>query len=332
LALPDPTPTDFSELLLDFLAYLESERGLSRNTLEAYRTDLLQFGQFLREADRDALSVEHSDLARFLSALGSPAGDRPPARPATVQRKTACLRSFYRHLRREGLIESDPTAQLKAPRSSQRLPRVLGRAEVNRLLSQPTGAAPVALRDRALLELLYACGLRASEAIGLEITDIDIDREATAVLRARGKGAKERLVPIGRSAVRALRPYLARGRPVLVGDRHEPHLFVNRRGDALSRQGLYKVVQRHARSAGLAKEMSPHTLRHTFATHMLAGGCDLRALQEMLGHADIATTQIYTHLSAERLREVYYDAHPRALVDRSGEADVAPPGSRKADR
>ena len=189
---------------------------------------------------------------------------------------------------------------------------MLARGEVDRLLAQPKGDAPSDLRDKALLELMYACGLRATEAIELDVSDVDLD---AGLLRARGKGAKERLVPVGRSAVHALRTWLARGRPQLVGERLEPRLFVNRRGAGLTRQGLYKIVQRHARSAGLDGKMSPHTLRHTFATHLLAGGCDLRALQEMLGHADIATTQIYTHLSAERLKDVYFEAHPRANAD-----------------
>ncbi len=232
---------------------------------------------------------------------------------ATLQRKIACLRSFYRHLRREQLIGHDPASELRAPRSPARLPEVLSRDEVTRLLSQPRGAAPAAHRDRALLETMYACGLRASEAIGLELSDVDLD---AGVLRARGKGSKERLVPIGSKAVESLRIYIDRARPRLVGIRDERRVFVNHRGTGLSRQGLYKIVQRHAAAAGLAHRMSPHTLRHTFATHLLAGGCDLRSLQEMLGHADIATTQIYTHLSADRLRDVYFDSHPRAQIDR----------------
>ena len=178
-------------------------------------------------------------------------------------------------------------------------------------LRTPRGTEPAALRDRALLELMYACGLRASEAIGLELADLDVQ---AGVLRARGKGSKERLVPVGREAISALRAYLQRGRPALVGPREERHLFVNHRGGGLTRQGLYKIVQRHAKEAGLDEKMSPHTLRHTFATHLLAGGCDLRSLQEMLGHADIATTQMYTHLSAERLKDVYFSAHPRATL------------------
>jgi integrase/recombinase XerD len=306
-----------TELTLDFLATLELERGLSRNTLAAYASDLQQFGSFLGRRDRDPLTVDPTDLAAFVTELASGHDDRPPVAPATLQRKIACLRSFYRHLRREELIDHDPTAQLRPPRSRGRLPKVLSRDEVARLLEQPRGGAPGALRDRALLETMYACGLRASEAVTLELVELDLD---AGILRARGKGSKERLVPIGSKAVSSLRVYLDQGRPRLVGLRDEPRVFVNLRGGGLSRQGLYKIIQGHARTAGLADRMSPHTLRHTFATHLLAGGCDLRSLQEMLGHADIATTQIYTHLSTDRLRDVYFEAHPRAQIERSDSA------------
>ncbi|HET9124672.1 MAG TPA: site-specific tyrosine recombinase XerD [Solirubrobacteraceae bacterium] len=301
-----------TDLTLDFLASLELERGLSRNTLEAYRSDLQQFGLFLGPRERDPLAVTAGDLADFVTQLAEGREGRPPVAPATLQRKIACLRSFYRHLRREQLLDHDPTAELRPPRSRGRLPRVLSRDEVTRLLAQPRGSAPAALRDRALLETMYACGLRASEAISLELSELDLE---AAILRAHGKGSKERLVPIGSKAVESLQVYLQRGRPPLVGIRDEPRVFVNLRGRGLSRQGLYKIVQGHAKSADLDQRMSPHTLRHTFATHLLAGGCDLRSLQEMLGHADIGTTQIYTHLSTERLRDVYFDAHPRAQID-----------------
>ena len=304
-----PASRPYEHLVLDFVAYLEFERGLSRNTLEAYRSDLLQFGRFLDERGVTALTAEPVDVADFLAGLGG--ADGQPASSATVNRKQACLRSFYKHLRREEILDGDPTAKLAAPRKSRKLPQVLTRGEVEKLLAQPAGTEPIALRDQALLELMYACGLRASEATGLEVTDLDLDE---LVLRAHGKGSKERLVPIGRTAADAVRRYLERGRPQLIGASVEPHLFVNFRGGALSRQGLYKIVQRHARSAGLAERMSPHTLRHTFATHLLAGGCDLRAVQEMLGHADVATTQLYTHLSSDRLKDVYFDAHPRATA------------------
>jgi integrase/recombinase XerD len=309
-------------LVLDFLAYLELERGLSRNTLEAYRSDLLQFGRFLERRGVGVMEAQHGDLAAFLSELAGTLGEaglpslspppaaaagpatvpaaaaprvRPPAAASTLGRKVACLRSFYRHLRREGLIEHDPTADLHGPRKTQRLPRVLTREEVARLLREPQG--------------MYACGLRVSEVTGLEVADVDLEE---GMLRARGKGSKERLVPVGRQAIVALNAYAARGRPVLLGVKHEAKLFLNRRGGGLTRQGLYKIVQGHAHGAGLQERMSPHTLRHSFATHLLAGGCDLRSLQEMLGHADLATTQVYTHLSAERLKDAYFSAHPRA--------------------
>ena len=301
-----------TELTLDFLAYLELERGLSRNTLEAYRSDLQQYGQFLVRRGVGPLEVTTDDLREFVSELAGWHNGHRPVATATLQRKIACLRSFYRHLRREQILAADPTAELRAPRSLKRLPNVLTRDEVQALLAQPRGSDPAALRDRALLETMYACGLRASEAIALDVGQIDLE---AGIVRARGKGSKERIVPIGSKAIAALSTYLDRGRPRLVGVLDEQHLFVNMRGGGLSRQGLYKIVQRHARSAGLEQRMSPHTLRHTFATHLLAGGCDLRSLQEMLGHADIGTTQIYTHLSAGRLRDVYFDAHPRAQIE-----------------
>jgi integrase/recombinase XerD len=304
-------PAGFGELVLDFLAHLELERGMARNTLQSYRSDLLQFGAFLGERGSSAEDATAADVSDFLTELAQGNG-RPAATSATIQRKAAALRSFYRHLRREGVRESDPTAKLSAPRKSRKLPRVLGMAEVQRLLEQPRGTEPMALRDRALLELMYACGLRASETIDLDVAHVDL---VDCVLRARGKGSKERIVPVGRTAARAVADYLRRGRPQLVGSRTQSRLFVNFRGGALTRQGLYKVIGRHAQSAGLADKMSPHTLRHTFATHLLAGGCDLRSVQEMLGHADVSTTQLYTHLSNQHIKDAYFRAHPRARKD-----------------
>ena len=308
-----PAATAHAELVLDFLAYLELERGLSRNTLEAYRSDLQQLGEFLDRRGTGALEADHADLTAWIDELAAGRDGRPPAAATTLQRKVACLRSFYRHLRREEILDRDPTADLRAPRRTPRLPKVLTRDEVARLLAQPSGREPSGLRDRALLETMYACGLRASEAVSLELGELDLE---AGMLRTHGKGAKERLVPVGSGARTALGEWLASGRQALVGDRDERRVFVNLRGGGLTRQGLYKIVRRHARAAGLDDRMSPHTLRHTFATHLLAGGCDLRSLQEMLGHADIATTQVYTHLSADRLRDVYFSAHPRASADR----------------
>ncbi|MHB1538860.1 MAG: tyrosine recombinase [Solirubrobacteraceae bacterium] len=305
-ATPDPAAR---RLLLDFLGHLELERGLSRNTLAAYETDLTALLAFLAQRRVDPLGATHSHLAAHLATLAAPDSQRPALRPASIQRKAASIRSFYNHLRREGLIAHDPTAELRWRQRSRRLPKVLTREQVAHLLAQPRGREPLATRDRALLELMYASGLRVSEVTTLRASDIDLEQ---GLLRARGKGGKERIVPIGSYARAAIATYLAHGRPPLAGERLERTLFLNSRGGALTRQGLAKIVARHARAAGLHGQMTPHTLRHSFATHMLAGGCDLRSLQEMLGHADLATTQLYTHLSSERLKETYFAAHPRA--------------------
>jgi integrase/recombinase XerD len=301
----------FEHLLLEFLAYLELERGLSRNTLNAYRTDLLQYGDYLRETGIDAVRVTPQQMADYAADLSSgDPGERLAS--ATVHRKTAALRSFYKHLRREELITDDPTAGMASPKRSKKLPNVLNQAEVSKLLNAPRGDSPQVYRDRAILEVMYACGLRASEVVGLEVTDIDTHE---GMLRARGKGNKERIVPLGSQAIAAIGQYFRSGRSQLVKGRSEKALFVNFRGVAMTRQGLYKIVQGHARSAGLADRMSPHTLRHSFATHLLAGGCDLRSVQEMLGHADVATTQMYTHLSGQQLKDVYFRTHPRATSE-----------------
>jgi integrase/recombinase XerD len=300
----------FSALVLDFLAHLEFERGLAHNTLMAYRTDLLQFGAFLAGRHRGAVEAERGDVADFLADLATGNG-HPPCSPATINRKAACLRSFYRHLRREELVDDDPTAALSPPSKSRKLPRVLTYAEVKRLLESITQGGPIELRDRALLEVMYGCGLRASEVVGLDVNDVDLRR---AFVRAHGKGNKERIVPLGREAAAAVKRYLRAGRPELVGSHPRSRLFVNFRGGPLTRQGLYKIIRRRAETVGLEGRMSPHTLRHSFATHLLSGGCDLRSVQEMLGHADVATTQLYTHLSGERIKEVYFKAHPRALA------------------
>jgi integrase/recombinase XerD len=286
---------EFATLLDGFLVYLGSERGLSRNTLDAYRSDLLQFAGHLERHGREALAVGADELEYFMAELADGDAAHRPVAAATLQRKAACLRSFYRHLRRTGLIDDDPTRELRGPPKPQRVPQVLNPAEVALLLAGPRGTGPGALRDRALLAVMCACGLRASESIGLRIDDLDLRRR---VLRTGGDGPRPRRVPVDADTVRAIRAYLDRGRPALVGGRPETHLFVNRRGVGLTRQGLYKIVQGHARNAGLDHRMSPHTLRHTFAARLLAGGSDLRSVQELLGHADVATTQIYAQLPA----------------------------------
>jgi integrase/recombinase XerD len=286
----------FEQLVVDFLAYLEFERGRSPNTLAAYRGDLAQYGRHLAGAGVAAALAEPTVLMAFVAELAAGGGERPPASAATLQRKVACLRSFYRHLRREGILERDPTIELRLPPRVQRLPHVLTGEEVARLLARPRGGEPGPLRDRALLELIAASGLRASEVIGLHAADVDRRRR---VLRVTGKGGRERAVPLRGTALAVVAAYLDRGRPALVGQRAEPHLFVNRRGGRLTRQGLYKIVQGYAEEAGLAGRMSPNTLRHTFASHALAGGRDVRSVQEILGHADIASTRLYREVSAD---------------------------------
>lgn len=295
----------FEDQVLDFLSYLEFECNASSNTLSAYRTDLLQFGSFLRSRDAELTELVQSDIAAYLDQLSSTG----VASGKTLNRKLSSLRSFYKHLRRENFVSHDPTVKVKAPLSSRKLPQVLSRGEVTSIIELAAGADPCGVRDRAILELMYACGLRATEVVTLELSNVDWDE---STLRTIGKGDKERLVPIGREAMLALRRYLAQGRPQLVKGAARHALFVNFRGSPLTRQGLYKIVRKYATEAGLADRTSPHTLRHSFATHLLAGGCDLRSVQEMLGHADVATTQTYTHLSSERLKDVYFDAHPRA--------------------
>lgn len=306
---PQITTERFEDLLLDFLQYLEFEARAAENTLIAYRTDLLQFGGYLENLGIGPLEVSKSHVVDYLDQLA----EREAMAGTTLHRKLSSLRSFYMHLRRDGAIELDPTAGVSAPIQSKRLPSVLSRAEISHLINQVQGSDPIAMRDRALLELMYASGLRASEVVGLEVSDIDFDE---GILRTRGKGNKERVVPVGSQAILSIRGYLRTGRPSLTKDRPQRFLFVNFRGGQLTRQGLYKIVRKYSAAAGLADRMSPHTLRHTFATHLLAGGCDLRSVQEMLGHADVSTTQTYTHLSTERLKDVYFDAHPRAIADR----------------
>ncbi|MEI7559250.1 MAG: site-specific tyrosine recombinase [Actinomycetes bacterium] len=304
-----------ADQLLDFLGSLELERGLSRNTLEAYRTDLLQASAFLAERGRLLETAERDDLGAWLESLASGGPDSTPASASTLRRKGACLRTYFKWLRREEIITTDPMRDVRSPSRDKRLPKVLSREDVSLLLAQPDVSTPAGQRDKAILETMYACGLRASELTDLEISKLDLEE---GTLRVIGKGRKERLIPIGREARLALEIWLDQGRRKFVGVAEERRVFVNQRGGALTRQGLHGIVRGHAKTAGLDGRMTPHTLRHSFATHLLAGGCDLRALQEMLGHADAATTQIYTHLSNEDLKETYFAAHPRSRV--SGKA------------
>jgi integrase/recombinase XerD len=282
-----------------FLALLAARRA--PRTVDAYRRDLTGFADWLQ---RPPGAASTDDLERYL-AEGRAAG----LSAATLARRTAALRSFFRHLQLLSRTADNPAAALKPPRRVRRLPRTLSPAEAERLVEAAAGTTPRDLRDRALVELLYGAGLRVSEAMGLERGAVDLDAR---VVRALGKGSKERIVPIGREAVEALRRYLARGRPHLER-RPRPEIFLNARGGALTRGGAFLILRRLADRAGLEPErVHPHLLRHSFATHMLEGGADLRSLQELLGHADLGTTELYTHVSDQRRRETYFRAHPHA--------------------
>lgn len=292
-------------LVEEFIHYLAVERGLANNTLDSYNRDLNQFLGFLeKEKVEDVQKATRNMVMSYLLFL-----QKRGRATATVSRHLAALKSFYHFLLREKYIEKDPTANLESPKLEKKLPRILAVKEVEMLLSQPVGAGPATLRDKAMLELLYATGIRVSELIQLDLNHINIEM---SYIRCFGKGSKERIVPVGSFARRCVDEYLQKGRPKIIKNKTEQALFVNQHGRRLTRQGFWKIIKKYARRAGISKAITPHTLRHSFATHLLENGADLRSVQEMLGHADITTTQIYTHLTKGRLREVYAKSHPRA--------------------
>jgi len=297
-------PAAFAEQTQAFLNTLALERGLSPHTRAAYRRDLDQASAFLsRQGATDWRDVTAAQAGRWLHEL-----TRNRYAVASLARKRTALRMLARFLVREGARADDFTALLGSPRSERRIPGTLTEGEILRLLAAPTGGDPAALRDRAILELFYSSGLRVSELAGLKLQQVDLDN---GFLRVFGKGSKERVVPFGGKAREALEAYLAAGRPGFVSSRTGSPFFLNGRGGALSRVGLWMIVKKHARRAGLADRVKPHSLRHSFASHLLAGGADLRAIQEMLGHASISTTQIYTAVEPRRLQEHHAKYHPR---------------------
>jgi integrase/recombinase XerD len=289
-----------------YLDHLRVERGLSPNTLEAYGRDVARLSAFATAQNRDLLGLAHADISRFVGQL------RDQGLSArSVARAVHALRGLYRFAVREGHLVADPMENIRPPRAFNALPRCLSTAQVEALLDAPDVATPLGIRDRAILETLYATGLRVSEIIGLRPGDVDLD---VGLLTCFGKGRKERLVPLGSTACRWVRRYLdeVRGGRGRGGAAAPPVVFLNHRGGRLSRMGLWGIVRKHAVTAGVQATLTPHVLRHSFATHLLENGADLRALQAMLGHADISTTQIYTHISRERMRKVYDQFHPRA--------------------
>jgi integrase/recombinase XerD len=282
-----------------FLALLAARRA--PRTVDAYRRDLADLARSLGRPPAEATEEEVKAWLADLRGRGQA--------PSSVARRAAAARAFYRHLVLLGLREDNPAAEIDLPRRRNRLPRTLSPAEVERLIEAANGPTPRSLRDRALVELLYGAGLRVSEAVGLDRGSIDLDNR---LVRCTGKGGKERIVPLGREAAEAVRRYQARGRPYL-DRRHRPELFLNAQGGALTRAGAFLILRKLAEKAGLdAQRVHPHILRHSFATHLLEGGADLRSVQEMLGHADLGTTELYTHVSDRRRRDTYFSAHPHA--------------------
>ncbi|MDF9295661.1 MULTISPECIES: site-specific tyrosine recombinase XerD [Geobacillus] len=294
--------------LSDFLHYLTVERNLAHNTIISYERDLKKYAHYLRQVEQlgawgevERLHILH--FLKFLSEQGQSA--------RTIARHLASIRSFHQFLLREKIVSQDPTVHIETPQFERTLPKVLSVEEVEALLSAPQTNTPFGLRDKAMLELLYATGMRVSELVQLNLADVHL---TMGFVRCYGKGRKERIVPIGRMAIEALIRYLEHGRPQLVNPRKRATeaLFLNHYGQRLTRQGFWKILKRLAKEAGIEKELTPHTLRHSFATHLLENGADLRAVQELLGHADISTTQMYTHVTKTRLKDVYKQYHPRA--------------------
>ena len=285
----------------EFLDYLKIERGYSENTLDAYRKDLLQFEKFLKgknsaTADREAIKAFMENLYNNGYAV------------ASTERKLACLKSYFHYLIGEGKVKIDPTSDIHLPKKAKRLPKALSISDAIKLISTPHEKDFISLRDAALLEMLYATGMRASEIINLDVSDINAE---VSFVKCIGKGSKERIVPINQISLAAIKEYLEKGQPAFP-KKDAKALYLDKNGERLTRQGLWLTIKKYVKLSGVKGQTSPHTLRHSFATHLLEKGADLRSVQEMLGHADIATTQIYTSVSRERLKRMYMKAHPRA--------------------
>lgn len=291
------------QLLLDeFNDRLWLEEGLARNTLESYRRDLAQLAEWSEKRGQDLLGLTRGDLEQYL------AHKSPQAKPRSMSRLLASLRRFYRYQLRESAIPADPTLQLDSPKLPRSLPKSLTEEDVEALLNQPDDSQMLGLRDRAMLETLYATGLRVSELVNLKVSEVSLNE---GVVRATGKGSKTRLVPLGEEALDWITRYLKEARPQILNGQLAESLFVTQRGEAMTRQMFWYLIKRHARLAGITKHISPHVLRHAFATHLLNHGADLRVVQMLLGHADISTTQIYTHVARERLKSLHARHHPR---------------------
>ncbi|KRF06084.1 recombinase XerD [Arthrobacter sp. Soil782] len=307
-------------LISEYLQHMLVERGLSVNTLAAYRRDLLRYHRFLTAAGIESMdTVTRQQVSAFAQGLAAGEDGQAPLSPRSAARTVVAVRGLHRFLALEGTTTADPAEDVHPPTAGQRLPKAISVDDVTRILEAVDTSTPGGLRDRALLEFLYSTGARISEAVGLDVDDVSVDAalDGPAVVRLFGKGSKERLVPLGSYAARAIESYLVRARPALAANASErnsaPALFLNLRGGRLSRQSAWTILKAAAERAKVAGEVSPHTLRHSFATHLLQGGADVRVVQELLGHASVTTTQVYTLVTADTLREIYAAAHPRAL-------------------
>ena len=293
------------EILSCYLDYLSVEKGLSRNSIEAYSHDLIDFINFFeKKISKDIISITQGEMRTYISDLR-----KKNLSTKSIVRKLASIKGFFKFLQAKGDIEENPVLSIEPPKIWKKLPQTLSISEINSLLSHADTGTPQGLRDQAMLETLYGTGLRVSELIGLTINNINSE---VGFLRCFGKGSKERIVPLGEVALNCLNAYLENGRPAFLKNSTSHYLFITRSGKNMTRQGFWKIIKKYAKLAGIRKPVSPHTLRHSFASHLLEGGADLRSVQALLGHADISTTQIYTHLTTEKIREIYRKHHPRA--------------------
>lgn len=295
---------EIENAVIDYLHYIRIERGLSENTILSYRQDLMQFAHFISQENLNLSDVDHIVVLSWLQKLRQ--ADKSNN---SIIRMVTSLRKFFGYLSQEKHIGHNPMLDIKPPKKATHLPAVLSVQEIDQLLAIPIPNKPLGMRNRALLEVMYATGLRVSELINLKMSDLHIE---LGLIQTVGKGDKERIIPIGEVATDWLTRYFSTGREQLIKGKESPYVFVNDRGEQLSRQGVWKIIKKLVVEAGITKDVSPHTLRHSFATHILENGADLRIVQELLGHADISTTQIYTHISKKRLSEVYDQYHPRA--------------------